>query len=525
MLKNQKSLGIEYLGRDNIKISEYEKKVCNFYLIKNSKDTESYYTINNKDYFILQESKRVKEKRNILYEECEIVIFEDELIVNEEIFTCGKKKIVDVNIKEDFLYALALYYIANENRESGQEIISQLGDIYIYKLLENEFDIEEKKKIIDLLNLCISDRKSRFKEGKINIKNNLIINENECLIEILNEILSDDKSKLLWDYNYDYSRATSKNRMIEDNYVFIKPKVGYGEITEIIIGSKKLNICLKVKVEGEVKDKETNLKLDSHIFREYIIVLNGRLNQSYIWCKLSNELKSKYKKRKLIKSINNIYGEEIITLDLTKIEITNHKLLRSLDIETVAKYLYKIEELKIRQGILKNIIKDRYVNERDKDIITEIKKRYRVDEFGLYHPIGVVKSKGEEEFQIYSTKFFEWKIEKYPKKKLENEILKEYATILDNEVLKPVDSIYNEYKEIKEQKKKLEYKVNVVRISSAILNKEIFIWDKKYEKEKRETDKVLNINVVIGGKVKVFIKVINDINIRQDSYSTITRCD
>ena len=306
MFKNQEYLGVEYLGRDNIKISEYEKKICNFYLIKNSKDTEGYYTINNKDYFILKEANRLKENRNILYEECEIVIFEDELIIDEEKFRGGKKKIVDVNIKEDFLYSLALYYIRNENREDGQEVIRQLGDIYIYKLLENEFDIEEKKKIIDLLNLCIADRKSRFKEGKINIKNNLIINENECLIEILNEILGDDKSKLLWDYNYDYSRATSKNRMIEDNYVFIKPKVGYGEITEIIIGSKKLNICLKVKVEGEVKDKETNLKLDSHIFREYIIVLNGRLNQSYIWCKLSNELKSKYKKKKAYK-INKQY--------------------------------------------------------------------------------------------------------------------------------------------------------------------------------------------------------------------------
>lgn len=524
-MKNKEYLGVEYLGRDNIQISEYEKKICNFYLIKNSKNTEAYYTINNKDYFILQEAKRLKENRNILYEECKIVIFEDELIVNEEIFTCRKKKLVERNIKEDFLYSLTLYYIKNENSESGKEIISQLGDIYIYKLLENEFDIEEKNKIIDLLKVCIEDRSSRFKDGKINIKNNLMINENECLIEVLNEILSDDKSKLLWDYSYDYSRVTSKNNMIEDNYVFIKPKVGYGEITEIIIGSKKLNICLKVKIEGEVKDKETNLKLDSHIFREYIIVLNCRLNQSYIWCKLSNKLKSKYKKRKLIKSINNIYGEEIITLDLAKIDITNHKLLRSLDIETVAQYLYKIEELKIRQGVLKNIIKAMYVNNMDKDIITETKKRYRVDEFGLYHPIGVVKSKGEEEFQIYSTKFLEWKLEKYPKKKYENEILREYETILENEALKSIDSIYNEYKNIKEKQKELEYKVNVVRISSAILNKEIFVWDKKYEKEKKENDKVLNINVVIGGKIKVFTKVINNINIRQDSYSTITRCD
>ncbi len=525
MLKNQEYLGVEYLGRDNIQISEYEKKICHFYLIKNSKNTEGYYTINNKDYFILQEAKRLKEDRDIFYEECEIVIFEDELIVNEEIFTCRKKKLVDGNIKEDFLYSLALYYIKNENSESGKEIISQLGDIYIYKLLDNEFDIEEKNKIIDLLKLSIEDRSSRFKDGKINIKNNLMINENECLIEVLNEILRDDESKLLWDYSYDYSRMTSRNRMIEDNYVFIKPKVGYGEITEIIIGSKKLNICLKVKIDGEVKDKETNLKLDSHIFREYIIVLNGRLNQRYIWCKLSNKLKLKYKKIKLIKSINNIYGEEIIILDLTKIEITNNKLLRSLDIETIAQYLYKIEELKIRQSILRNIIKDRYVNDIDKDIITEIKKRYRVDKFGLYHPIGVVKSKGEEEFQIYSTKFLEWRLEKYPKKKLENKILKEYAIILENEALKSVDSIYNEYKNTKEQQKELEYKVNIVRISSAILNKEIFIWDKKYEKEKRENDKVLNINVVIGGKIKVFTKVINNINIRQDSYSTITRCD
>lgn len=162
---------------------------------------------------------------------------------------------------------------------------------------------------------------------------------------------------MLWDYIYEYSKATSKNNLIEYNYIFIKLKVGYGEITGIVIGSKKINLYVKVKVEGEVKNKENNLKLDSHIFREYIVVLNGRLNAHSIWCKLSNKLKSKYRKRKLVKSINNIYGEEIVTLDLTKLEITNNKLLRGLDIETIAEYPYKIEELKIRQGILKNIIK------------------------------------------------------------------------------------------------------------------------------------------------------------------------
>lgn len=529
MLNNKEDLCIEYLGSDNIQLSSYEHKLCNFYLIKNNKHRDKNYTISNNDYFILKDLKRIKENKNIFYEECEIVVIGDELTIDEEVFKHRSKKIIDEKIKENFLYSLALYYLRNEEIENGQEVINELGDIYIYKLLDKDLNIEEKNKIINILKLCIEDNKFRFKEGKLNLRKKIIVNENECLIEILSEILNDQESKLLWDYRYDYIRGTSKNNMIEDNYIFIKPKSGYGEVVDIVIGNKKLNVCVKVKVEGEVENKETNLKLSAHVFREFIIVLNGRLNINFIWCKLSKKLKSKYKKRKLIKEINNIYGEEFITLDLTHLEISNNKLLRSLDIEGIAKDLYEIEELKIRQGILKNIIKDRYIKENEEnkslDIIKETLIKYRVDQNGLYHPIGIKKSITEKDFQVYLARVFEWKLEKYPRKEIENEILKEYEELIDDKGLISFQIIYNEYKNIKVKQKKLEYRVNIVRISSAILKKEIFIWDEKYEKEKKENDNVLGINAIVGGKMKVFTKVINNINIRQDSYNVIIRCD
>lgn len=526
MIKNQKYLDIEYLGSEKIQVSEYENKICNFYLIKREEDTDRYYNICNKDYFIIKDSKRIKENRSISYEECEMVVIKDEIIINEEIFKCSKKKTIDKNIKEDFLYSLALYYIKNEDRKSGQDIIAQIGDIYIYKLLDKDFGIEEKNKAKEILELCIKDRENRFKEGKASIKLSLKNNENQCLIEILNEILNDDYSALLWDYSYEYNRITLKNNMIEDNYVFIKPKVGYGEVTNMIIGSQKLNIGVKVKVEGQVINKDNNLKLDSHIFREYAVVVNGKLNVSFIWCKLSNKLKTKFKKQKLIKAINNIYNEEIITLDLSKINITSGRLLRSLDIDTIAEYLYKVEELKLRQGIINKLIKN--YNSNIKGNIDENKgvvQRYRVDKNGLYHPLSIVKNNSESEFQVYLAKILEWKIEKFPKKKEENKILEEYSILISEDKDESLYKLYDKYNIIKKERQYLEYKINVVRLSCGLMRQSIFIWEEESEKEKTEIDKILNINAIIGAKVKVCTKTINNISIRQNSYSILTRCE
>ena len=156
---------------------------------------------------------------------------------------------------------------------------------------------------------------------------------------------------------------------------------------------------------------------------------------------------------------------------------------------------------------------------------SEIIKKYRVDEKGLYHPIGVEKNNVSSDFQIYLAKVFEWKVEKYPKKKVELDIAEDYRSLFNDNEEDSMEIMWNEYKRLKVEQKEIENKVNIVRISSAILNKKIFIWEKEIEKEKKETDKFLDINTVVGGKIKISIKKINDISIRQDSYSLITRCE
>ena len=125
----------------------------------------------------------------------------------------------------------------------------------------------------------------------------------------------------------------------------------------------------------------------------------------------------------------------------------------------------------------------------------------------------------------YLADILEWKVEKFQRKNEEIKVLDEYRKLMNDDIGDSINRLINELKNIKEKKKSLEYKVNRVRLSSGILDKTIFFWEKEIEKEKKETDNILNINSVVGDKVKVSTKTINDVVIRQDSYKALIRYD
>ena len=75
MLKSKESLEVEYLGGEKLQISEYENKMCNFYLIKKVSDKGEDYSIESNDYFITKEARRMRGHRSISYDKCEIVVF------------------------------------------------------------------------------------------------------------------------------------------------------------------------------------------------------------------------------------------------------------------------------------------------------------------------------------------------------------------------------------------------------------------------------------------------------------------
>lgn len=508
-------------------INHYYKTIVELSKELTTRELLEFY-VDNKDYFILNNHKRkigagdVKSfsKANELI----LVVFDEKLIINGEAINNSKRKIIDEKIKEDFLYSLAFSHVVNEDVESAEVAIAQTGDIDAYRSLSNCYSFLEKGKVLKDLMVYLKNREKRFKKGKVNIKAS-IEKEQISILEILSEILKDKESKLLWDYSYDYKRIGLKSDLIEDRYEFIKPKVGYGDVVDILIGSKKLNIGLRVKVEGEIIDKETNLKIDGHIFREYNLVLDGNINTDFISCKLSSELKKKFRKEKIIKDVNKIFGEEIITLDLRKLKVTNKALLKSLNIETIAEYLFKIEELKAKEWAIASIIKEIDLSENkkainDKNIKWQIRKRYRIDEKGLYSPLKV-KREIKTGSELYKARVLEWKIEKFPKTKKRNKALEDYKELIKDNKKEAIKLL----KEIKKEKEYLLNKVNLVRLACGLNNKELFVWDDKEVKDKKENNSKLKVNSVIGGKVLISTKVINEVKLREDRYSILTISD
>ncbi|MGL5616298.1 MAG: hypothetical protein ACRDD2_08730, partial [Sarcina sp.] len=491
--------------------------------------------INNNDYFIINESRRFNKPSTIKTlkstEENIIVVFEDWLEIEGKISSNALKE-VNEEISLDFLYSLALYHILNEDIDSAEIALAQSKDIMAYESLSNCYSFVEKGQAINAITSLIENKDKRFKKGKEDIEITLAENEPLCLLEVLKEILLDEESKLLWDYGYKYKRIGMKKASIEDEYKFIHPKVGYGDIVDVTIGSKKLNIGVLVKIDGEVQHSLTKLKLDASIYKEYNLIVNGNINTEFLCCKLSKKLKTKLRKEKLIKSTVKTFGEEISILNLKKLKTTNKRLLKSLNQKEIANYLFDIETLSCKQWALKkvidNLLTENNLNKSDfSNLIAEeleVRKNFNVDNYGFYNGLKTKKIENSS-YEIYPAKVLEWKIEKFPKTKTQKTALEYYNSLITDDIGGSYEVLSKELKEIKFEKTKKQRLVNLVRLSAALASKTIFIWDQQEEKAKKEMDKNLNMNMIVGEKVKISRKTIDNISLREDCYEILTKCN
>lgn len=513
------------------KIKDYYKAAMDFSRGINNRSLLKV-DIENKEYFSLNTYSMESEgELKISYDadEAIICVFNEELKIKEKVINAKRYKKEGERAYEKFLYSLSLYHLINEDLEKAEYLISQTGDIEIYNKINNCYSFIELGGAMNDLKEVIEDESKRFKKGKQEIRIEKIENEKICLLEVLKKIMDDKDSKLLWDYSYKYSRIGRKKELIENRYKFIKPEVGYGKVTNIEIGKKKLNVGLRVKVEGQVIDNATNLKLDSHIFRGYNLILNGNINTDFIWCILSKELKKIFRKEKIIKEVNK-YGEnEIVVLDLKKMKTTNKRVLKSLNAEEIGNYLYEIEKLKCKIGIINERLKrlrlERKIGRRSSLSLKEkVRRDYKVELGGLYRQIDEFKD-NKESCETYEATVLEWKIEKFPKKKEMEEAQEYYKRFRELNLEEEIGVLEEELIVMKKEKDAVEYKINIVRLSCGLMKKSLFIWDEEREKEKREMDKELGVNNIIDGKVNILTKKINGINLRQDRYRVITKHD
>lgn len=511
-------------------IKEFYKIVSGEIKRVNSFEEVNLY-INNDEYFVVPIFEKRNDPgiiRNLEVNKSNlIVVFDDDLNIEGKIIKASKK-ILNKNNTEEFSYALARYYAVLDDASNLERAIKISGDKNIYEAVSNCYSFMEKGRAIEILDEAINDTSRRFRLGKIKIKDDEN-SEPMCLLEVLQEIMNDDSCKLLWDHSHKYNRIGVKQRSIEDSYKFIRPSIGFGEVTSISIGEKKLNIAVKVKIDGAVQNEVSKLKLDACIYREYNLVSNGNINTDEICCILSKNAKSVLRKEKLIKSIIKVYDKEICVLNLKNIKVANKRSSDVIDDKTIAKYLYDIEILKCDiwalEKFLNEIFSDNKKNACLKGLCDEeikVRQDFRVDENGIYYPVKIVKD-NDTDYEFYISKIVDWKVDKFPKTKERNASLEKFKFFISGEMNDSHKRIKMKLVELKKEKVYKQNLVNIVKISSMLKGGNVFLWDSTTKRKKVETDPDIKMNVVVGQNINVSTKEINGVKIREDFYEVIKK--
>lgn len=152
----------------------------------------------------------------------------------------------------------------------------------------------------------------------------------------------------------------------------------------------------------------------------------------------------------------------------------------------MAQQLYELEQLTLRQQVLKTLISMNQSTFRlDKhqvdESINRIRSQYHVSPSGLFIPR--VKSNALAKRDAYDESFTKWSIENFPK---QSEWQRLYENIQQQVLMSqenPLQLLYTRLNETKKQRLILQNKIYLLRIQSELCGQPIFYWDEVYEKE------------------------------------------
>lgn len=436
-------------------------------------------------------------------------------------------------VVEDFYYSLARFYANEEDFDNYEFIVKLIGDTHLYESTNNCYSFTEKGFLLNKVTELLDNPSKRFSKGKKVIVEKLE-DEPICILEILKDIQEDSKSQMVWYVNTPYHRITQKTKTIEDNVKFIYPETGFADVTSISIGSEKLNIGIKVKFDGIVRDSISKIEREASVFRDFNIVNGGNINVPYINARLSKKLLNKFTKLGIATATCN---SDIYNINLEGIRSVNKRILKSMSMSQIVSDIKDISQLKCMQWaynqIFKQIKGDDDSNLKFSDLSLEekaIRESLRINEKGVYSPEKTEKSK-DDKFEIYPSIHLVWDIVKFPETKTKEESLNALKGVLQSKKLvigKHDKQIYDElmptFNTIKDRIREKEFNVNCVRIASAITGKSPFIWEDTQEKEKKTTDAILKQNMVVNGKVNIAIKNVDGTVIEQKKWIQLIKC-
>ena len=420
----------------------------------------------NKDYFLMAQTLHLHQPKQLLTLPQLVVTFDETLKLEQQEVPASADE-VSKEIEQHFKLAYGYYLIKQRQIDDASFLLQETE---LFPIIHQGYSINEISRSLAAIN------QARYTRQALRVQSFIPLS----VFELIQMILDDSFSQL-----YYKNEARFPIKQDDGRVTFTAHDKLYFPIIQVRASTTKQNVTFTVKVEGVAKQNQTDLKLDCYIFREYFFIEGGNLKLQTLACRLSPTLRKRFVALKLISGQLN-HESEIDLIDLSRLKLTHFQCFSSDISQMMAQQLYELEQLTLRQQVLKTLISMNQSTFRlDKhqvdESINRIRSQYHVSPSGLFIPR--VKSNTLAKRDAYDESFTKWSIENFPK---QSEWQRLYENIQQQVLMSqenPLQLLYTRLNETKKQRLILQNKIYLLRIQSELCGQPIFYWDEVYEKE------------------------------------------
>ena len=452
----------------------------------------------NKDYFLMAQTLHLHQPKQLLTLPQLVVTFDETLKLEQQEVPASADE-VSKEIEQHFKLAYGYYLIKQRQIDDASFLLQETE---LFPIIHQGYSINEISRSLASIN------QARYTPQALRVQSFIPLS----VFELIQMILDDSFSQL-----YYKNEARFPIKQDDGRVTFTAHDKLYFPIIQVRASTTKQNVTFTVKVEGVAKQNQTDLKLDCYIFREYFFIEGGNLKLQTLACRLSPTLRKRFVALKLISGQLN-HESEIDLIDLSRLKLTHFQCFSSDISQMMAQQLYELEQLTLRQQVLKTLISTNQSTFRlDKhqvdESINRIRSQYHVSPSGLFIPR--VKSNTLAKRDAYDESFTKWSIENFPK---QSEWQRLYENIQQQVLMSqenPLQLLYTRLNETKKQRLILQNKIYLLRIQSQLCGQPIFYWDEVYEREVKKQGQHTHLTT---GKMLTSKQKIGEIVVCENKY-------
>lgn len=452
----------------------------------------------NKDYFLMAQTLHLHQPKQLLTLPQLVVTFDETLKLEQQEVPASADE-VSKEIEQHFKLAYGYYLIKQRQIDDASFLLQETE---LFPIIHQGYSINEISRSLAAIN------QARYTRQALRVQSFIPLS----VFELIQMILDDSFSQL-----YYKNEARFPIKQDDGRVTFTAQDKLYFPIIQVRASTTKQNVTFTVKVEGVAKQNQTDLKLDCYIFREYFFIEGGNLKLQTLACRLSPTLRKRFVALKLISGQLN-HESEIDLIDLSRLKLTHFQCFSSDISQMMAQQLYELEQLTLRQQVLKTLISTNQSTFRlDKhqvdESINRIRSQYHVSPSGLFIPR--VKSNTLAKRDAYDESFTKWSIENFPK---QSEWQRLYENIQQQVLMSqenPLQLLYTRLNETKKQRLILQNKIYLLRIQSQLCGQPIFYWDEVYEREVKKQGQHTHLTT---GKMLTSKQKIGEIVVCENKY-------